>query len=487
MTASPDLFLGIDIGTGGVRALAVTRTGDVVARGATAFSLDATFQKRGDRHEQPPAAWWQALVDALRSLLRELSAAGHPVGSLRALAIDGTSGTLVCVDGAGQPLRPALMYNDGRAGTEAAELNVAAGPWCQKLGYRFGASYALARILWINRHEPTVFAATKRFVHQADYLVGRLSGAFGVTDYSNALKTGYDLVDERWPAWVAEFDGVRERLPQVVAPGSPLATISPVAAAATGLPAGLPIIAGVSDGTAGGIASGARRPGDGNSTLGTTLVFKAVSDRLCVDPRGLVYSHKLPNGCWLPGAASNVGAEWVGAWFGGSEPATLDVEAAALLPVAAVAYPLAHQGERFPFANKQAAGFCIPEVSGPERFAACLQGTAFVERLGYEVLEGLMSQPVREIYSTGAASRSDVWLQCRADVTGRVLCRPACPEAAFGAAILAAAGTVHGDLDTAVAAMVHVDRWVEPRANRAARYEELYGRFRAELRQRGYE
>ena len=419
--------------------------------------------------------------------MRDLRGAGVPGEALRGVAVDGTSGTLVCVDSHGEPVRPGLMYNDGRATAEADALNDLATDFHDKLGYRFAASYALAKLLWVRDHEPEAWAQTAVCLHQADFAAGRLTGHFDVSDYSNALKMGYDLVDEVWPAWLDDLDGVRERLPGIVAPGEGTGAVTAAAAEATGLPAGLPVVASATDGTAGCLASGVRRPGDYNTTLGTTLTFKGVSQSLCRHPDGLIYSHKLPGGLWLPGAASNTGGEWMAAMFLGADLAAMDAAAEPLLPCAAVAYPLARRGERFPFKSDDAVGFCEPEpASNAERYAAHLQGTALVERLGYEVLDGVAGTAGGEVYGTGGGSRSDVWMQCRADVTGRTFHRPACPESAFGSAVLAAAGTHFGDVWAAVEAMVRVKVSFEPRPERRQGYDEAYGRLVEMLRDKGY-
>ena len=481
----PALFLGIDLGTSGVRVLAATASGEVAARTSVALAKAAGGQQAG-RHEQAPASWWTAVCEATQQMMQDLGGQGISADVLQALAVDGTSGTLVCVDAGGTPLRPALMYNDGRATDEAATINAVAGSFCAKLGYRFSASYALAKALWILHHEPAVFEQTTRFLHQADLVAGRLTGRFDVSDYSNALKMGYDLHEETWPAWPARWAGVTERLPEVVPPGTCIGTVTPQAAQETGLPAGLPIIAGATDGVASCIASGVRKPGDYNTTLGTTLVFKSISKTLCTDPKGRIYSHKLPGGVWLPGGASNTGAAWIPAWFAGADPAALDTQAAGLLPTTDLAYPLVGRGERFPFLHAAAEGFVMPETEGPERYAACLQGTALVERLGYAVLDALTGHTHGAVYSTGGGSRSDVWMQCRADACGRLFHRPACPEAAMGAAILAASGTALGSLDAAMQSMTQIARTFAPQPDRTAAYDAAYQRFLAALKEKGY-
>jgi sugar (pentulose or hexulose) kinase len=480
------LLIGLDLGTGGVRAMAVTSSGEVAAEAAVAFD-PALLAAQPGRHEQPADAWWQATCRATAMLVDRLRAAGHRPEQLAAMAVDGTSGTVVPLDAGGQPLRPAMMYNDPRATAEADRLNALAGDFCRKLGYRFGSSFALAKILWLQGNEPECFRRTKVFVHQADYVVGQLSGVPPRTDYSNALKTGYDLVGDEWPRWIEQLPGVRERLPAVVAPGTPIGTVTSGSSAQTGLPAGMPVVAGATDGVAAFLASGASRPGDYNTSLGTTLIFKGISRRICRHPQGLIYCHKLPGGLWLPGAASNTGGEWIGVMFPGWDPAAMDAAAASHLPSLVPVYPLTRIGERFPFLCPTARGFFAEEPAAPAaRYAAALQGVAFLERLAYDVLDEAAGTVGGEVYSTGGGSRSEVWLRCRANATGRTIHRPACAESAFGAAVLAASGTVYGGLPEAIGRMVHLAQTFLPDPGLVSRYETLYRRFCGELVKRGY-
>jgi sugar (pentulose or hexulose) kinase len=479
------LVLGVDLGTGGVRALAATATGHVVAHASA--ETDATVRPTGRGHEQSPHVWWQNARNCLEQLQCTLRDRGYAPEHVHGLAVDGTSGTLLAVDAAGEPIRPALMYNDARATVEAAELNDRARAWCAAAGYRIEPSFALAKIVWLQQRENESFARASRFIHQADYIVGRLTGNFSVTDYSNALKTGYDLVHERWPDWLAALPGIAERLPLVVAPGTVVGEVSAEAAASTGLRKGLPVVAGATDGVAAAVAAGVRRTGDYNTTLGTTLVFKGVSSQPTNDPHGLIYAHKLPGNRWLPGAASNCGAGWIRAWYPGRSPEELDRAASAYLPSRKVAYPLVGRGERFPFRSISAERFCDPAAANEaEEFAAYLTGTALVERAAYERLDQVCQTSGGDVYSTGGGSKSDLWMQCRADITGRIIHRPQVAESAFGSAILAAAGTVFSALDEATMAMAHEARSFEPAQGKAVQCDELYLRFRDELRRRGY-
>jgi xylulokinase len=379
------------------------------------------------------------------------------------------------------------MHNDQRAVEEAQALRSSAASTSSKLGYRMAPSFAAAKILWLQRHEPSTFDATRWFAHQADFISGRLSGEYGITDYSNALKTGYDLVDECWPTWWRDFDGIEGRLPRVVAPGTQIGVLGATVADSLGFPC-VAVVSGATDGTAAFLSSGAREAGADNTTLGTTLVFKRLSRQPAAADDGLVYSHKLPGGFWLPGAASNTGGEWIQHNYGEADLGRLDIQSSErFLPCDHVAYPLVWVGERFPFLDPDARGFCHPETSDQvTRYAANLQGTAFVERLCYQALDRATGTEGGDIYATGGASRSDIWLQLRADVTGRRIHRPHCAESAFGSAVMAASAVWHDDVWCAAREMVQVERSFEPDRSQFPEYEDRFLRFRELMEERGY-
>ena len=480
--------MGVDLGTGGARALIADDNGRVLAAAQRDLPRDAVHTE-GERHEQNADAWWHAAAGAISEALQTWRDTGGTPEALRGIAVDGTSGTLLPVDEEGQPVGAAIMYNDGRAGAEAEELNQRFADFCHKLGYRFAASFALSKALWLVRHDEARFKRAARLIHQADFINTRLTSGPVATDYSNALKTGYDLTTDQWPDWMESDErlgAVRRRLPEVVAPGAQIGSVYKSASHATGLPENVPVLAGCTDGTAGVLASGAAEVGETNTTLGTTLVFKRIAEQRCVDPDGLLYSHKLPGGRWLPGAASSTGGEWLRQMFADHDLAAMDRAAQSLLPSDSVMYPLARSGERFPFKASEAQGFCEPDADSAEaRYAAGLQGTAMLERLCYEVLDNAAGAPGGDVYTTGGGSGSDVWTQLRADVTGRTMHRPASPEAAFGMAVLAASHRA-GDLWQAVRRMVRLERTFHPDTAHKPRYDDLYSRFVDALRQRGY-
>ena len=475
------IAIGLDLGTGGARAVAMDFQGTLVAEGRADFPAAAT-RVNGPRVEQDPHAWTAAAEAALRELADQL-----PACEIVGLAVDATSGTFLLVDDDQRPLTPGVMYNDLRATAEAAEAADAVRDSLAPYGIQVAAAFALPKLLYFARHEADLFRRCRRVVHQTDWIVGWLSGRYDVSDVSTALKTGVEPATLRWPETIESRLGIPRRLlPEVVLPGTPIGRLTSDAAAATGLPAGVPVVAGCTDGTAGCLASGAKQPGDLNVTLGSTLVFKAVSARPLFDPAGAIYNHRHPAGGFLPGAASTTGGEWVGKYLADEELDVLGRKAAQQLPSGHIAYPLVKTGERFPFACATATGFGMDQIADPAiRFAAGMEGVALLERLGIERLEQLGLRIDETVYATGGGVAGETWLRIRAAVNCRPYWTPRYPQCAVGAAVLAAMPHLGGCRE-AVAAIVRAGHTVEPDPALAAAYAEPLERFRAALRERGY-
>ncbi|TDE15090.1 FGGY-family carbohydrate kinase [Jiangella asiatica] len=468
-------WVGVDIGTQSVRVMVVDDGGRVLALGSAPLE-SRRRSVRMRQHEQDPHQWWEALGAASRQAFAALPGGGARAS---AVAICSTSGTVLLTDDRGAPLTPALMYDDARAVDELDRIN-------RRVARGIQLSWALPKIDWLFRHHTRTGPAPRYVAHSADVIAAGLVGHRVRTDTSHALKSGYDVVAGRWDAALLEAAAVDPAtLPEVVRPGAELGTVTAEAAAHTGIPAGTAVVAGMTDGCAAQIAAGALAAGSWNSVLGTTLVLKGVSTTLIEDPDGAVYSHLHPDGGWLPGGASNVGAGAVAAEFSTDDLDALSAEAAGFEPAGAVMYPLTARGERFPFVRPDAVGFQLGEVSGPaERYAALLQGVAFVERLCIEHLAAIGADVGGEISVTGGATRNDYWNQLRADVLGRPLVLPATPEPAFGMAVLASA---RGRRVTDRAArMVGRRAVVEPRPGAHERLSAGYERLTAELVRRGY-
>jgi sugar (pentulose or hexulose) kinase len=469
-------WLGLDVGTQSVRALAVSDTGQVLGQG----SHPLVSWRDGLRHEQDPEHWWRVVIYACRAAL-----ASVPASSIRGVAVDGTSGTVLLVDNCGNAITPALMYDDMRATQEALLVNeVGSATWAD-LGYQMQPSWALPKLLWLLRHYRDLILGA-RLVHQADFINWRLAGHEIPSDSSNALKTGYNLMRETWPYEVLDaIEVAPEIMPAVVRPGTQVGTVCAQAAAETGIPAGTPIIAGMTDGCAAQIAAGALDVGSWNSVLGTTLVLKGVSRELIRDPAGVVYSHRSPDGNWLPGGASSTGAGVLTKYFPQRNLDELSAQAAAREPGAALAYPLVSKGERFPFTAPDAEGFVLGTPADEiDLFAALLQGVGFIERLCFDYLD-LIGAPVEgELRFTGGATRNAYWCQLRTDILGRSVSLPENAEAAVGMAILAA--SVGRRVADVAKEMVRIRKVIEPRPDRTARFRDPYIRLLRELSERGW-
>lgn len=467
------VWLGVDLGTQGVRAVAVDAAGSVAGAGQEPLRHDL---REGPRHEQDPAEWWTATCAAVRGAVAGLR--GRPVA---AVAVDSTSGTLVVQDRRGLPAGPAWMYDDTRAASRVPAVQEAGSSVWTALGYRMQAAWALPKL--VELCATGAVAAGHTVVHQADHVVARLAGRPVATDTSHALKTGYDLLADRWPTDVLDRLGVDPAvLPDVVVPGTRIASVSAAAAAECGLPAGTPIVAGMTDGCAAQVATGALAPGRWCSALGTTLVLKGATPELVHDASGGVYCHRHPDGGWLPGGASNVGAGVLSRDLPGVDPGSL--APAPDVPPGAM-YPLVGRGERFPFTDPGFGGFDVGGPASPtaaETFARVAHGVAFVEKLAFDVLAGLGADVSGPVVATGGTSRNEWWTQLRADVLGRPVSVPEQAGSAFGAAILAAAPP--GSLARTAAAMVRLRATVDPRPGRTD-LSDGCARFRAELTTRG--
>jgi sugar (pentulose or hexulose) kinase len=414
------LAIGIDLGTSGARAVAMTPAFEIVARGSArlaAFGADP----------RDPKIWWQAVGAALQQALSEIDR--DRVG---AVAVDGTSGTVLAIDGSGQPLARPLMYNDK---IEDAALLSRIAPMIAPDSAAHGPTSGLAKAL-VLQSVPGV----DKIVHQADWIAGRLAGHFGTTDENNALKTGYDPVERRWPAWTAATGLRMELLPRVVAAGAPVETIAPDMAKTFGLDPDVVIVAGTTDGCASFVATGADRPGDGVTALGSTLTLKLLCDQPIFAADFGIYSHRI-NGQWLAGGASNSGGRVLAHFFDGEE---LDRLSAGIDPETETGldyYPLVEPGERFPIMDKTLPPRLAPRPSSDAVFLqAMLEGIAEIEKIGYARLAGLGARPLRSIRSVGGGAANPAWTAIRRRKLGVPFLPVLSDEAAAGSARLALVG-----------------------------------------------
>ena len=481
--ASDELVAGIDVATAEVRVVCVDGAGQMVGEGRAA--LPGPERPRPGWSEQDAEAWWPAAVTALS---QATDALGPRAGAVVAVAVSATSGTVVVVDDQGSPLGPALLYDDQRADGEGETAARAGAERWEALGFRPGATSGLAKWGWL-LGRPGVGGAAGAVAHASDMVVARLTGnRRPPTDWSHALKSGYDPSRREWAIEALDAVGVpASLLPEVQPPASAAGTVGREAAEETGLPQGCAVRLGMTDGCAGQVAAGADRPNRFVTVVGTTLVVKGATDELLVDPSGAVYSHRHPGGWWLPGGASNTGGAAIADGFGDRDLDELDRRARDHGPAGCVGYPLLGTGERFPFVSPDAHGFWLREPEhDDERYRAVLEGVAFLERLAYAHLERLGARPEVAVRSAGAGGRSRVWATIRSTVLGRPVAVAERADTASGAAVLAAAGTLHPDLPAAVSAMVTEGDEVAPVDGEREALDAGYRSFVEALAERGW-
>lgn len=422
MNDGRDIFLGIDFGTSGCRVAAVDATGNLLAEERVAV---APPHRDGERSEQDPALWWQALRMALAGMAQRV-----PPASVHALAVDGTSGTLLLADEGGAALGPALMYDDARSRTEAARIAAIAPPESAA----HGASSALAKLLHL---QPTAPRA-RHALHQADWIAGRLCGEFGISDENNCLKLGYDPVRRIWPAWMAATGADLRLLPRVVKPGSAVGTLRHPELLALGYRPELRVRAGTTDGVAAFVATGASEIGDAVTSLGSTLVLKLLSETPVFAPAFGVYSHPLGR-LWLAGGASNSGGAVLLRHFTIAEMERMDARLDPDRPTGLDYYPLASPGERFPDSDPTLAPRLAPRPAEDTLFyQAMLEGMARIEALGYRRLAELGAPEPRRLMTVGGGARNAAWTRIRARTLDIPFATPRSDQAAYGTALIAA-------------------------------------------------
>ena len=420
------LFLGIDIGTSGVRACAIDGTERVIASAAATLPPP---RQDGTAIDQDPEIWWRAVLEAIVALGRSVELA-----RVRRIAVDGTSGTLLLLDAAGHPCSAGLMYNDARATAEAMRIKAAA----PAESGAHGPSAALAKLLHLLGNG--VHAEARYAAHQADWVAGRLASRFGCSDENNALKLGYDPVTRAWPAWLDALEVPRDLLPEVLVPGSTIGTIDPAIARLLGLPSSAEICAGSTDGVASFIATRASAPGDAVTSLGTTLVLKLLSDRPVFAPGQGVYSHRLGDR-WLAGGASNSGGAALLAHFSAERMAVLTPLIDPARPTGLDYYPLPKPGERFPVSDPALAPRITPRPADDAVFfQGLLEGIASIEARAYAGLRELGAPALQRVISVGGGAQNVAWTEIRRRALGVPVSMAENTEASFGAALLALHG-----------------------------------------------
>ena len=383
---------------------------------------------------------WHSWLRALNGLCASLPPTLRQ--RIAAVAIDGTSSTVLLCDECNTPVAPPLLYNDACAPEHVAYI-AASAPAGHTV---ISATSSLAKLLTLRQRHPNVERGF--FCDQASWLSAMLTGLPGSSDYHNALKLGYDVAALVWPTWNKAF-GVADFLPQVVAPGTILGTLTPAVAAKLDLPTTCTVRAGTTDsiaafiaaGIAAGIASGAHTPGTAVTSLGSTLVVKLLSTQRIEDARYGVYSHRFGD-LWLAGGASNSGGAALRQFFDDAALAALSRQIDPMQDSGLDYYPLPARGERFPINNPDLVPRTTPQPDSDVVFLhGLLEGIARIEARAYRLLADLGATPLTQVLTAGGGAKNPAWTAMRQRLLGVPVQAAAHDAAAYGAARLAKSGS----------------------------------------------
>ncbi|WP_321861468.1 xylulokinase [Burkholderia cenocepacia] len=436
------MYIGLDLGTSGVKAVLLDRDGVVRASASRPLAVSRPQQRWS---EQAPRDWWEAACGALAALVSEARSAGIDPRDIDALGLTGQMHGATLLDAHGDVLRPAILWNDGRADAECAELERLAPALRTVAGNIAMPGFTAPKLLWVRRHEPDVFARIAYVLLPKDYLRYRLTGAFA-TDPSDAAGTLWlDVAKRDYDDTLLAVCGLsRTQMPAVFEGNRVTGTLLPAVARALGLRE-IPVVAGGGDNAAGAVGVGIVRPGDALLSLGTSGVYFAVSDGFRANPESAVHSfcHALPDTWHLMSVMLNAaGCLDFTAQLAGYDGVAALLDDAQTHARASRPWFLPYlSGERTPHNDVNAKGVfygLTPDTQRADLANATLEGVGFALLDGIDALHAAGLAP-ESITVIGGGSRSAYWTQMLADLSGRALTLRAGGEVgpALGAARLA--------------------------------------------------
>jgi sugar (pentulose or hexulose) kinase len=415
-------FAGVDFGTSGARIAVIDAAQELLFERKVPYATD--------RQRPWDTVWLATLAQLLQAVPPQLRQ------TLTAIAVNGTSATVLLCDDQGHPLTLPLLYSDDRGHVHRQALATVAPAGSPVLS----ATSSLVKLLWWRETLPCLTWQSARYLlHQADWLAYQLHGQLGYSDYHNALKLGYDIGALAYPDWLLGL-GLTAVLPQVQAPGSGFGLVSASASDRYGLPPSCKVMAGTTDSIAAFLASGASRPGDAVTSLGSTLVIKLLSTTRVDDSRYGIYSHRLGD-LWLVGGASNTGGAVLKHFFSEPELRELSAQIPGDRPSSLDYYPLITPGERFPINDPHFSPRLTPRPADAVAFLhGLLEGIARIEAQGYALLQQLGATPPQRILTAGGGAHNPTWTHIRQRLLPVPVEAARSTEAAYGTACLARSG-----------------------------------------------
>ena len=484
-------LLGIDIGTGGTRAVLIDETGRVLGS-ATAEHQPISAPHRGWA-EQEPNDWWAAACKAVPQALANANATAEEVESV---GLTGQMHGLVMLDADGKVLRPALIWCDQRTEEECRAITekIGAKRLIELTANPALTGFTLPKIWWVQRHEPEIWKRVRKIMLPKDYVRFRLTGAHAidVADASGTLIL--DVVNRRWSKEMMEASNLsQEMLPTVLESQEISGKISDAGAKASGLRAGTPVVAGAGDQAAGAVGMGIVRPGAVSATIGTSGVVFAATASPEFDPKGRIHTfcHAVPKRWHVMGVTQAAGfsLRWFRDQFGVAGDSSRDpydrlMDEASNAPAGSdgVLWAPYLMGERTPHLDPSARGALVGLSSTHTRahvVRAILEGVAYSLRDTLTIFAEL-KLPTESIRLGGGGARGGLWRQIQADVYGMPVDIVEAEEGpAYGAALLAGVGVgVWSSVDEACDTAVRVATRVQPDSASSAVMNKQYAAYR---------
>jgi xylulokinase len=485
-------FLGIDVGTGGTRAVVLDMEGRVVASATVEHQPFASPQVGWA--EQDARDWWRASVAAVREVLSQGAVRAEDV---EAVGLSGQMHGAVLLDKRDEVLRPSIIWCDQRTEAQCRALTDKIGParLIELTCNPALTGFTLPKMMWVREHEPDVWRRVRSVLLPKDYVRLQLTDekATDVADASGTLL--FDVARRDWSREMMDAASIDERLlPRAYESHEITGSITAVAAEATGLRAGTPVVAGAGDQAAGAVGMGIVRAGTVSATIGTSGVVFAVTEQPSLDAGGRVHTfcHAIPGRWHVMGVtqAAGLSLRWFRDQFGagpenGRDPyERLTEEAASVAPGAGGALWTPYlMGERTPHLDPHARASLVGLTASHTRahiIRAILEGVAFSLRDTFEIFKE-MNVPVETVRLGGGAARSALWRQIQADVYGREVTTVEAEEgAAYGAALLAGVGSgAWPTVDAACDSVVRVASVISPQPSAVEIMDQQYKAYRA--------
>ncbi|HYX28547.1 MAG TPA: xylulokinase [Pyrinomonadaceae bacterium] len=483
-------FLGVDVGTGGTRAVVVDTAGYVQASATVEHEPFASPQTGWA--EQDPRDWWRAAQLAIRKVITDSKT---PSDDIKAIGFSGQMHGSVVLDDHNQVLRPALLWCDQRTNAQCRTITetVGAERLIELTCNPALTGFTLPKLLWLRECEPDAWRRVHSILLPKDYVRLQLTGdkATDVADASGTLL--FDVAARRWSDQVLSASEIDQRLlPKAYESTEVVGLVSRTAAEVTGLRSGTPVVAGAGDQAAGAVGMGIVRAGSVSATIGTSGVVFAATDRPALDPKGRVHTfcHAVPGRWHVMGVTQGAGLSlrWFRDQFGvagdahGDGYEVLTREAATVAPGAdGLLWTPYLMGERTPHLDPHVRAALVGLTASHTRahiVRAILEGVAFSLRDTFEIFKE-MNVPVEEIRLGGGGARSKLWRQIQADVYRHSVKMVQAEEgAAYGAALLAGVGIgAWRSVETACDAVVQITSTVEPHASSMQLLDRQYRKF----------